>query len=171
MGWSQTKVELPEGAKYFAIRCISYQTLAWLIDDISYTRGTPSYTVIGYNIYRDGVKINDAIVTENTYVDNLSEAAEVNKYGYNVTAIYAEGESGLSNTYKGIASGIDDIQADGISIKTGKGIIMVDGASNVTVYGIDGKIHGTGHENALISVEPRFYVVKADSKVATVSVR
>lgn len=171
LGWSQTKVELPEGAKYFAIRCISYQTLAWLIDDISYTRGTPSYTVIGYNIYRDGVKINDAIVTENTYVDNLSEAAEVNKYGYNVTAIYAEGESGLSNTYKGIASGIDDIYAEGISIKTGKGIIMVDGASNVTVYGIDGKIHGTGHENALISVEPGFYVVKADSKVATVSVR
>ena len=41
----------------------------------------------------------------------------------------------------------------------------------MAVYGIDGKIHGIGHENAIITVEPGFYVVKADGKVATVSVR
>lgn len=172
LGWSKVEVQLPEGSKYFAIRCISYQTEAWLIDDISYTRGTPSYTVIGYNIYRDGIKINDAVVTENKYVDNLtSSTSETDNHSYNVTAVYAEGESGLSNTYETVPSGIDDTHTDGISIKTSKGVIIVEGASNVAVYGIDGKIHGIGHENAIITVEPGFYVVKADGKVATVSVR
>ena len=172
LGWSKVEAQLPEGSKYFAIRCISYQTEAWLIDDISYTRGTPSYTVIGYNIYRDGIKINDAVVTENKYVDNLtSSTSETDNHSYNVTAVYAEGESGLSNTYETAPSGIDDTHSDGISIKTGKGVIIVEGASNVAVYGIDGKIHGIGHENAIITVEPGFYVVKADGKVATVSVR
>lgn len=172
LGWSKVEAQLPEGSKYFAIRCISYQTEAWLVDDISYTRGTPSYTVIGYNIYRDGIKINDAVVTENKYVDNLtSSTSETDNHSYNVTAVYAEGESGLSNTYETAPSGIDDTHSDGISIKTGKGVIIVEGASNVAVYGIDGKIHGIGHENAIITVEPGFYVVKADGKVATVSVR
>ena len=41
----------------------------------------------------------------------------------------------------------------------------------MTVYGIDGKIHGIGHENAVIAVEPGFYVVKADGKAVTVGVR
>ena len=172
LGWSKVEVQLPEGSKYFAIRCISYQTEAWLIDDISYTRGTPSYTVIGYNIYRDGIKINDAVVTENKYVDNLtSSTSETDNHSYNVTAVYAEGESGLSNTYETAPSGIDDTHTDGILIKTSKGVIIVEGASNVAVYGIDGKIHGIGHENTIITVEPGFYVVKADGKVATVSVR
>lgn len=49
--------------------------------------------------------------------------------------------------------------------------IIVDGASDVTVYGIDGKIHGIGHENAVIAVEPGFYVVKADGKAVTAGVR
>ena len=95
LGWSKVEVQLPEGSKYFAIRCISYQTEAWLIDDISYTRGTPSYTVIGYNIYRDCIKINDAVVTDNKYVDNLTKAltSETDNHSYNVTAVYAEGES------------------------------------------------------------------------------
>lgn len=172
LGWSKVEVQLPEGSKYFAIRCISYQTEAWLIDDISYTRGTPSYTVIGYNIYRDCIKINDAVVTDNKYVDNLtSSTSETDNHSYNVTAVYAEGESGLSNTYETAPSGIDDTHTDGISIKTSKGVIIVEGASNVAVYGIDGKIHGIGHENTIITVEPGFYVVKADGKVATVSVR
>ena len=168
LGWAKIEAQLPEGSKYFAIHCISYQTEAWLIDDISYTRGTPNYTVIGYNIYRDGVKINDAVVTENQYVDNLTEDGD---YSYNVTALYAEGESGLSNAYDASTTGIDDMRADGISIRTDKGVIIVDGASDVAVYGIDGKIHGIGHDNTVIAVEPGFYVVKADGKVATVSVR
>ena len=172
LGWTKFETQLPEGAKYFAIRCISYQTLAWLIDDISYTHGTPSYTVIGYNIYRDNIKINDALVTENKYIDDLTgSTSEAGNHNYNVTAVYAEGESGLSNAYEATTSGIDGAHADGISIKTDKGVIIVDGASDVTVYGIDGKIHGIGHENAVIAVEPGFYVVKADGKAVTVGVR
>ena len=107
-------------------------------------------------------------MTGNQYVDNLTEDGN---YSYNVTALYAEGESGLSNAYDASTTGIDDMRADGISIRTDKGVIIVDGASDVAVYGIDGKIHGIGHGDTVIAVEPGFYVVKADGKVATVSVR
>lgn len=171
LGWSKIEASLPEGTKYFAIRCISYQTLAWLIDDISYTRGTPGYTVIGYNIYRDGVKINDSVVTDTSYVDDLSEVSDADRHSYNVSAVYAEGESGLSNVYDANMSGVGSIAADNISITAGNGVIVVNGADNVTVYGIDGKTCATARGNAAIAVRPGFYIVKADNKVATVTVR
>ncbi len=167
LAWSKIEAELPEGSKYFAIRCISYQTLAWLIDDISYTYGTPSYTVVGYNVYRDGVKLNDAVVTENVYVDVISETRN---HSYNVTAVYAEGESRLSNTYDTTTTGVDGMLSGDVLIRTGKGVIIVNGASDIAVYSIDGKTHGVGHGNATITVKPGFYVVKADDTVTTVAV-
>ncbi|GAB1405445.1 hypothetical protein MASR1M74_26260 [Lentimicrobium sp.] len=49
----------------------------------------------GYNVYRDGAKINDAVINGLTYTDmGLDEGT----YVYHVTAVYDEGESGPSNT-------------------------------------------------------------------------
>lgn len=172
LGWSKIEAALPEGTKYFAIRCISYQTLAWLIDDISYTRGTPGYTVVGYNIYRNGVKINDEAVTATTYVDDLSGVTpEADRYSYNVTALYTQGESALSNAYDAAIAGIEGIEADNITIATDSGAIIVNGAADVTVYSIDGKTFATACGNAVIAARPGFYIVKADDKVVTVTVR
>ncbi|HAH59710.1 MAG TPA: hypothetical protein DCL86_16335, partial [Bacteroidales bacterium] len=54
-----------------------------------------SRALTGYNIYRDGSKINDALVDGLTYTDmDLTEGT----YAYYVTAVYDEGESGPSNT-------------------------------------------------------------------------
>lgn len=173
LGWSQVEVELPEGTKYFAIRYISYMTLAWLVDDISYTYGTPSYTIAGYNIYRDGIRLNDKVLTETQYVDDLSGIpSETGSHRYQVTAVYAEGESGLSNEYEAsVSSGMEGLSADSISIRVEHRVIRVDGADDIAVYGIDGKIYGIGHDTASIAVEPGIYVVKADGQVTRVCVR
>jgi hypothetical protein len=52
-------------------------------------------TFQGYNVYRDDVKINTTPITDNTFEDSpLTNGI----YKYNVTAVYAEGESCYSNT-------------------------------------------------------------------------
>ena len=53
--------DLPEGATHFAVRCTSPMGYMLLVDDITYRpagKGAP-LEIKGYNIYRDGVKIND----------------------------------------------------------------------------------------------------------------
>ena len=44
--------------------------------------------VKGYNLYRDGVKVNDALITSTEYTDTKLSAGE---YKYEVTAIYNDG--------------------------------------------------------------------------------
>jgi len=50
--------------------------------------------LLGYNVYRDGTKINTSYVT-NLYYDDIGVA--IGFYEYYVTAVYTEGESAASN--------------------------------------------------------------------------
>ncbi|NLO50835.1 MAG: T9SS type A sorting domain-containing protein [Bacteroidales bacterium] len=63
-------------------------------DDVTLTWTAPErLTLTGYNIYRDGVMI-DQMVTQTTWIDaNCPEGS----YWYAVTALYTEGESGHCN--------------------------------------------------------------------------
>ncbi|HPE87535.1 MAG TPA: C25 family cysteine peptidase, partial [Bacteroidales bacterium] len=60
----------------------------------------PDYTFLGYNIYRDTQKINSAPLNDNEFSD-VSLATGL--YAYDVTAVYSEGESCLSNMVFGAA--------------------------------------------------------------------
>ena len=52
-----------------------------------------SKNVKGYNLYRDGVKVNEKLLTTTSYIEeNVNVASAV----YTVTAVYAEAESGPS---------------------------------------------------------------------------
>ena len=57
-------------------------------------RNHASRELLGYNVYRNGSKINDATVTGLTYTDMGLSAGT---YEYHVRALYSEGESGNSN--------------------------------------------------------------------------
>jgi len=167
--WAKEVVDVPEGTKYVAVRCISFMLDAFLLDDFTFTKGSPSYDVLGYNIYRNGEKINTELVTDTQYVDNVAGRAN---YEYNVTAVYAEGESAFSNTYvMGSPTGINGTQVANISISATKGTIYVNGAQRVAIYGVDGKLYHNGIGNVAAAVHPGVYIVKADNKVSKVSVR
>ena len=43
--WTETAVELPAGARYFAIRCVSNNHTMFVLDDISYE--APAMTPVG----------------------------------------------------------------------------------------------------------------------------
>lgn len=107
--WTQFFVSLPEGTKYFAIRCTSNDVYHMMLDNITYTaKGTPmAYDLKGYNVYRNGVKVNDALVTEPSF----TSTRELEGDDYFVTAVYDRGESTASNIVHIGKSGIEDIEA------------------------------------------------------------
>jgi len=74
-----------------------------LLDDVHLYWDAPSsssLSLLGYNVYRDGVQINGSLVTSNSYNDMGLSAGS---YNYYVTSVYDDGienddESGPSNT-------------------------------------------------------------------------
>ena len=89
-------------------------------------------TLVGYNIYQDGVKINDVPVTENTYsIAGLTR--NLDGYVFNVTATYTEGESAFSNDVNVAVSGYGML---GGHVYEQDGTTAIAGA-NVTIIGFN----------------------------------
>lgn len=108
-GWRKYSFDVPEGTRYFAVRCMRRSVMLF-IDDFgydSYDGATPGYTLRGYNVYRDGVKVNEMLVSENRFVDRTGN--EGGAHRYKVTAVYAEGESDYSEEVEVLASGVTGI--------------------------------------------------------------
>lgn len=101
--WTEFKAALPEGAKYFAIHHDSDDTLALLIDDVTYEAAPEmplDLAVTGYHVFRNGKQITEATVAETSYSD--TPAATYNETGshtfrYSVVAVYNHGAARVSN--------------------------------------------------------------------------
>lgn len=108
--WEQFFVSLPDGAKYFAIRCTSENCLNMMLDNITYiAKGTPKeYKLIGYNVYRNDTKLNDEPLTGCSF----KTSRELERDSYFVTAVYDRGESVASNVAYLGKSGIGEVTAD-----------------------------------------------------------
>lgn len=91
-GWEEHVVELPAGARFFALRCVSEHKFALLLDDVTYQpAGKADLTLLGYNVYRDHTLLNTSLLPTPYFSD--ATAAEGETYEYCVTAVYREGES------------------------------------------------------------------------------
>jgi len=174
--WTQYFVQLPEGAKYFAIRNHSRDAYVLMVDDVNFTP-TSEGTVLevsGYNVYRNGVQLNSEAVTEPHFDDELSG---VTSPEYTVTALYkGRGESQFSNIASPDRSGLDTVSGADMRVIGKVGHISVIGAYDVEVgvYSIDGRLvnrltRATGNDN--IPVAAGTYIVKAGTTVAKVIVR
>lgn len=95
--WAPVYVSVPDGGKYIAVRYISEDMYYIAIDDIEYAPagGEAMFTLLGYNIYRNGERLNDTPVTGTNYTDRLSVSS--GEFTYAVSAVYDCGESALSN--------------------------------------------------------------------------
>ena len=178
--WTEYKFDLPKGAKYFAIHSKKANS-ALMIDDIRYVKaGTQQVTLDlqGYNIYRDGEKRNEALLSALTFVDNNIE--EDKTYNYFVTAVYAQGESDFSNVYQHSATSSVEIEniADGntsVSVKSADGQIIVKGLNGqqVSLYTLSGtKLYTTsGKEKLTLQVMAGVYIVRIDQSSYKVIVK
>lgn len=176
-GWDEYKVELPQGAKYFAIRCVSNNKFALLIDDISYiAKGAEkeNLTFVGYNVYRDRQKLNAKPIDQRYYIDD--DVRQSDSYAYQVTAAYEEGESKPSNTATiTYLSAINDASAAAVVVSGGKGSVEISCAEGrmVKMFTVDGRLIRilAGGVHITVEAEPGVYVVMVDGSAFKVSVR
>lgn len=173
--WTQYYFDLPEGATYFAIHCISRDCFMLMIDDVTFTpAGTGSDLEIeGYNIYRNRVKINEAPVTATRFSTVRTGENDV----FTVSVLYKNrGESQLSNEAIPTLSGIDETDMGAlVRIMAADGVIRIETTESraVEIYTADGRIvasfRSTGSDT--VSVAAGIYVVKAGGMVKRVVVR
>lgn len=176
--WRRYDVDLPEGAKYFAINCRSQEGVMVMIDDIIYEAKARDdefshLKLLGYNLYRDGKRVNKELLTQPAATD---KPGNTGSFRYAVTAVYDAGESAPCAEYVYTPSGLDAAAADNVSVFTRRGHIYVTGADGkqVIVSSADGKlICNTRHAAASVDAEvpAGVYVVSVDGKAVKVIVR
>ncbi len=125
--WTRYEYDVPEGAKRFAIRCTSEDCYLLFIDDVTYTpvAGDTNLELMGYNIYRDLAKVNEAPVETESYVDSTAPGGE---HSYLVTAVYDRGESMPSEEISLTVAGIGQLSsADShVIVKGLKGELLIE---------------------------------------------
>lgn len=174
--WTQYNVELPAGALYFAVRSFASSSFMLMLDDFEFKADTSMPTITGFNVYRDGVKVNSDLLDEGYFADNLDADG---KYTYAVTATYLEGESRGSNRVEaqvGEVGGIAAVTNGSVTIEAANGTITVTGAEGktLTISAVDGKnVFTTDAAKATttVAVAQGVYVVKAGDTVAKVIVK
>lgn len=175
--WRKFSVNLPEGTHYFAIHCISADAFGLMVDDMTFvpaSSGELSLDFMGYNVYRDGEKINAEPLGEPSFTDTPPAGAA---HEYYVTTLFPEGESSPSPSFKSAMSGISLGMADAepeFTVRGHIGCIEVNGCRGlVEVYTIDGRLAARENVagNLTFSVAAGTYVVRNGSKALKAVVR
>lgn len=174
--WTKVSVDLPEGARYFAIKCISNDAFAMGVDDITYIPGTgmPENPVVtGYNFYVNDSKVN----TSDISVTNFTTAGTADTR-YAVTAVYGDAESRYSNVVIPSQTGIVNVTSDSgnLSVTSGKLSVTVCSAGNspIELFSADGRKIATAKGGTTVTIPvaaPGLYIVRAGSASAKTIVR
>lgn len=129
--WTAYEYLLPAGTKHFAIRYCADDAMMLMIDDIRYNAlgKDDRLTLAGFNIYRNGQKVNDKPVEDFDFTDNTA-TEKLNSYV--ATAVYTAGESAASNTVSLELSSIAEL-GSAISISADENSIIISGANGMTV--------------------------------------
>lgn len=118
--WTLFTVNLPEGAKYFAIRHNSYDTLALFVDDVTYEAAPAlpdDLAIMGYHVFRNGEAITSELYDGVLYTDvPLSSESPEGEYEFNYTVVpvYNHGAVAESNVASVTLnhSGVENVTAD-----------------------------------------------------------
>lgn len=111
-GWNLYQANLPEGAKRFALRACTTGKTALIIDDVTFSVQSEPIALLGYNVYRDGEKLNTELVTTPSYTDAGVAAGQ---HRYNVTAVYSKGESRPSENYA--VTGLENLRTNDADVE------------------------------------------------------
>ncbi len=173
--WTEITAELPAGTKHFAIRCTSNEVFGFFVDDVTYTPAVnpaKDFTIVGYNLYRDGELLNSTPVKELSFTDNTKVDA-TSKYAASV--VYDRGESPLCEAVSPAMSGLDNVAAGTLAVRSAKGCLIISATApvDVRIFAAD----GTTVAEATVSAETSFdlpagvYVVATADKAVKAVVR
>ncbi len=136
--WEKFSFDLPEGAKYFAIRHTSSDVFALFIDDVAYVTGGGE--IAGYNVYVDEVLYK--YVTDTSIDLDLPEG----DHKVSVTVVYTNGTESAPVSISTTITAIESILATGkpVDIYTVDGILVRSQATSAAglkagVYVVNGK--------------------------------
>lgn len=114
--WTELTYSVPAGGRRFALRHVSADGYALMIDDVTYQRSIPTAAeagLEGYNVYCNGEKITPTPATERSLTHT---PAARGTYSYEVAAVYPKGESARSKALELM------VEVDGIN-----GLLALDG--------------------------------------------
>lgn len=173
--WTQITAELPRDTRYFAIRCVSNNKYMLFVDNVTMiTKNGPVDLArrTGYNIYRDGVRINTEPVTTPYYIET---GAKDDGQTYFVTTVYDKGESVPSTAVNVGQSGIGEIGTANAGVVVEDHTIYVTGAAGqpVSIHAVDGRTIFSKVADAAVSVTvtPGVYLVQTGRATVKVVVR
>ena len=98
--WTLVAYDIPKDARYVTINCVSDDAFMLLIDDIfvgtnkvrpesaSMARAAAKNPVVGFNVYRNGEKLNSKPVESVSYTDEVPDYGD---YQYTVAAVKKDG--------------------------------------------------------------------------------
>ena len=137
VAWTELSYSVPASAKFFALRHVSADGYALMVDDVTYQRSIPDATAIGlsgYNIYCNGTKVNDAPVDASTrsFTHRPSTAGE---QSYTVTAVYPDGESTPCDAASVIVdtTGLENLDTEAYTVSINGLQISVEGSEKLHV--------------------------------------
>lgn len=170
--WTRYEAKLPEGARRFAVRCVSEGGIMFFLDDISYIPDpyVNEMTLVGYNVYRNGKLISTSILPEGSFLDENTTAGS---HTYHVNAVYSAGASELSNELTLERSGIEAVTGSDVKVGVeGRTIVVanVDGLS-IFLYSTDGKLQGRAIGAMRQDVLPGIYLLKVGNRSFKVLVK
>lgn len=108
--WTMYTLELPAGASRFAIRSYATDSFMLMLDDVTFIPAegeAANLSIVGYNVYRDGVLVNGEPLAECEFTDG-AQAGEDHEYA--VVTVYDKGTS--APEFVSYTSGIDSVEAD-----------------------------------------------------------
>ena len=148
-----------------------------MLDNISYEGCLVKRSPDGFNVYRDGVRLNDAPVEGYAYTDTAEEGTS---HVYTVTAVYGDRESQPSPAFSIVVNSISNLNAAPVALAIRSacgGIVIADAPAGVpvTVYAADGRAAATaitdGRAAQFLPLPAGIYVVRAGSHTAKALVR
>ena len=169
--WAEFRYVVPQGARYFAVNCVSDSGFAMFVDDLSFNDLTvPQLKLKEYEVYRNGVLLGKTSATE------ITDPEVVDGTIYTVRAIFDKTESDLSESITYKEGAVDEMAADTIRVATSKGEIIVIGAEGkqVAAASADGRmlLNAVAESNRVsIPATAGVYVVTVNGKSVKTIVR
>ncbi|MGN1245480.1 MAG: choice-of-anchor J domain-containing protein [Muribaculaceae bacterium] len=165
--WQHVTLDVPDGARYCAVN-LKLSQMFFELDDFTYAAHDGSadpLSLLGYNVYRNGEKINDQLIAQPEYLDSsVQEGATVT---YKVSAVYEQGESRYSNEVTVTATGVEKSLSGKpatIAVNGNRINIKASHCANVEIHRIDGtSVLRQRAASVDTTLQPGIYIITIDS--------
>ena len=176
VNWHEVGYTLPADARHFAIHHNTQENgMVLMLDDITYTPlygGTTTLSLVGYNVYRDGVLLAEKLAEPAFTDDDVANG----EHFYQVSAVWTIGESILSEPFVvSVATGIRQMADSQAKVYGSVGMIVIENAQRQAahVFSADGKSLFRGEASAHTSIPARkgIYMVTVGERSYKVEVK